>query len=139
MVRAFVLACLLGLCCLAWGCSKIYTYRVSGTVRSAADGKPLAGALVELEEDGDIAFKAIATAANGTFTFERSLTHAAFVGSRPSWNLKITADGYADGIVDISSAIAQEPERPGTTVPVFVVVHMRSRSTRLGEVGSELE
>jgi hypothetical protein len=106
-----------------------YHYDLSCVVKSAADGKPLPGVQAVLDYSGredDLTFGnpvSQPTNADGRITHRFFVTSDAFHAGRPRWYLKLTKDGFVPEVIDIKPA--GEPEKVGSTTPMFVVAYMR--------------
>jgi hypothetical protein len=110
------------------GCSVVYDVEVRGTVTNAADGKPLAGVLVELEAGGVYESTSPAvTASDGRFSLQFYVSAGQFgVNEMPRWTLKLTRDGLVAEAVDISPT--REPKSgKGPVLIVVVVASMRAK------------
>jgi hypothetical protein len=79
------------------GCTKGYRIKVSGTAKSAADGKPIAGAKVVLKVDGSSSSNSpVTTGPDGHFAFAET------TASSDTCAVQVSASGYADEEVGLS-------------------------------------
>lgn len=85
------------------GCTKGYLIKVSGTVKSAADGTPIAGAKVVLKVDGSSSSNSpVTTGPDGRFQFAET------TATSDSCAVQVSASGYADEEVGFSPGEERE-------------------------------
>ncbi len=109
--------------CVMSGCQKLYTYRMSGVVRSATDGSPIPNARVEVSGEWTFALEPTHTGIDGTFMIEGEVSDSAFRVGYPAWSLRVSRSGFADEVLDVSPT--EQPESSRNPVRIFVVVQMR--------------
>jgi len=107
------------------GCQYNYPFEISGVVRNAADGAPLAGVSVTIRADGirgESPFPVI-TGPDGTFKARFEVGDIEFMRDElPQWSLTLSKDGYQDATLDISPK--QEPESPRKTTQLRAQGHL---------------
>jgi hypothetical protein len=113
----------LGLLALVWvpGCTEVYAVEIRGTVRSAADGHPLAAALVFPPEAIGSA-EPVFTGDDGAFTFGKRDVQ----GNR--WSLTVKADGFVPEVVDIDPLKGFTLGKGKAPTLIVVVVSMRPKA-----------
>jgi hypothetical protein len=111
------------------GCSKVYNFEVTGTVRSAVDGKPLPGVRIAVNTYGekdrpDLDEAATQTDEAGAFATQKFYVSIIEFGEgRPTWYLKVEKEGYLPEFVEIKPKRA--PEQTGSTSTIVSVIYMR--------------
>jgi hypothetical protein len=121
------------LCSLVTGCQYAYPFEVSGVVRSAATGKPLAGVKIfsthpplDMEPVLLLADKTQAVAVtgeDGRFTFSENVQDIHFMqegGTR--WVVFLAKEGFDREKVDLRTL--RRPDSPKGTFTIFLVVCM---------------
>jgi hypothetical protein len=106
-------------------CSKAYPVRVTGVVKSSADGSPVAGVRVALEMSGLGEIEPVTTNVNGVFSFpayrvsDAALT---FPGAEWSLVLSLTREGYADEMITFYPGFDTDTD---TSFAVSVLAYLR--------------
>jgi hypothetical protein len=110
------------------GCSYSYPFEMSGVVKDAASGAPLAGVSVTLEAglcSSDNPFPVV-TQPDGTFSANFRVYDGDFMGNRlPKWSLTLSREGYADLTIDVSPK--QIPESTTKPTPIKVAARMEPK------------
>jgi hypothetical protein len=112
----------------ALGCTKGYDFELSCIVKSAADGKPLAGVKAILDTFGEDDLSSGSpmdqpTDREGRLTGRFFVTRIEFDPLQPRWHLKLQKEGFFPEVIDIKPA--SKPEQMGNTTPLIVVAYMR--------------
>jgi hypothetical protein len=127
VVVGFTLAMLGAALALMPGCTRYHGYELRGVVRNAADGSPVPGVKVDVsgpDGPGRSGFPAT-TDPDGAFAGGFSAS-----GGRPlkpgEWTVKLTRDGFADEVVDITPV--RVPDSAESRTQLFLVVYVRPKS-----------
>jgi hypothetical protein len=119
--------------CVA-GCTELYPFEVRGTIKGAADGKPISGVNVSAKcaqsevflKDPNapsvtvLAGTSTVSAQDGTFSLRFDVdAHA--LSSWPRWSLILRKQGYAEEGIDISPDDKAEKQR------IVVAAYMKSQ------------
>jgi hypothetical protein len=132
-LRVVAFACLgAALCPLLAGCQFAYPYEVSGVVKDAATGQPLAGVAVYSlhidldkptgEDDRTVAV----TGQDGTFTFTELVWDVNFRGDgNTRWALLFARDGFRREKVDLRQV--RQPASAKTVTPVVADVCLKEK------------
>jgi hypothetical protein len=108
------------------GCSQPYALDVRGTVKSAADGTPLAGVLVRPPPALQAA-EPVFTGNDGRFSFGPHDWDGRYdTSSKDGWLLALSRDGLVEEVVDINPG--DLPNSQTNPLPIVVVVYMRTKS-----------
>src|SRR5262249_50147357 len=128
----FLAAACLG--ALVAGCSYSYPFDVSGQVRDAVTGKPLAGVKiysthVNLDDPVPAEGEPIAvTGEDGSFSFSESLSEVCFMGEgRTRWRLLFSRDGFQKEEVDLRRVPHPNSAKTTSTVVVVLSLHEEGR------------
>lgn len=110
------------------GCSFVYEYELSGTVKTAKDGQPIKDVKVTLKVNGiDYGFaKPLFSAKDGEFDGRFGISDSEFSPNKlPIFTLTLSKAGFVDEEIDISPK-----KQPGDTDEprrFIVVAYMRSK------------
>jgi hypothetical protein len=103
------------------GCQYAYPVELRGTVHSAKDGAPIAGATVTLTPEGAYGSRyakvfPVTSGQDGRFRVSFTMPDIAFMGGEP-WSLSLKKEGYHDETIDLGSF-----DEPKSSDPTRIVV-----------------
>ena len=103
----------------------VYQFEMTGVIKNAVDGSPVAGVLIEPEPyggwvNGD---SPVVTGSDGRFSFKFSVDTFEFSnGKLPTWTLKLSKTGFEDETIEITPT--KRPES-GTTTQIMMFAFVR--------------
>jgi hypothetical protein len=120
---------------LLTGCSTVQRFNVLVTVLNKADGTPVSGAKVILDDLGVEERKLDhdyggwpeddKTDANGQTAWDDFLV-SPYPSYHPHWYLKVSKEGFEPVVIDIKPS--PQPPRTNATIPLNVTVKMRPKA-----------
>ena len=105
------------------GCSMIYRYEMTGVIKNAVDGSPVAG--VQIERDPGTSITGtfpVRTGPDGRFVVEFSVRDGEFfAGKLPKWKFTLSKAGFEDEAVEITPTKEPQP-RTANQIVLFAFV-----------------